>query len=107
MNMTPKGYLFFDNCGDCEETIASSLAEATGNLPEDFVHESYEEHTLYQVAKMNEDGTWDILGSYWEEEDAEDALDEYSDQYPNAHVDVLYGGKIQWLRFPFLPLILR
>ena len=95
MNMTPKGYLFFDDCGDCEETIASSLAEATGNLPEDFIYKWYEEHTLYQVAKTNEEGTWEILGSYWEEEDAEAMLDEYSDQYSNAYLEVLYGGKVQ------------
>ena len=91
MNMTPKGYLFFDDCGDCEETIASSFTEATLNLPEDFIYKWYEERTLYQVAKMNEEGTWEILGSYWEEEDVEDMFDEYSDQYPNAYLEILYG----------------
>ena len=93
--MIPKGYLFFDNIGDCEETIASSFTEAKYNLPDDFIYEWYEEHKLYQVAKMNEEGTWDILGSYWEEEDAEAMLEEYSDQYPNAYLEVLYDGVVQ------------
>lgn len=95
MNMTPKGYVFITEDGDCKEVLAASLAEATSKLPEDFSYESYEVHTLYQVAKMNEDGTWNILGSYFEEENAEDMLDEYSDQYPNAYLEILYGGKVQ------------
>ncbi len=95
MNMTPNGFLFFTEDGECQEVRAASLAEATSKLPDDFSYETYEMHYLYQVAKMNEEGTWEILGSYFEEEDAEAMLDEYSDQYPNAYLDILYNGKVQ------------
>jgi hypothetical protein len=90
----PKDYLFFDNCGDCEIVRAASYTEATLDIPEDFLPEWHEVHDLWHIAKMQEDGTWEILGSYWEEEEADDVIDDFCDKYPNSHIDILYGDEV-------------
>jgi hypothetical protein len=91
MNMTPKGYLFWNDDVYKTRVIASSLAEATSKYTEEF--RDYSVHDLYHVVNISEEGD-KILGSYWDPNTAEDAADEQSECYPNALIEVMYKGKV-------------
>ena len=46
-----------------------------------------------RVAKLSDDGlNWVLLGTYENYDDADDAVDLFSDQYPYACVDILDGA---------------
>jgi hypothetical protein len=46
-----------------------------------------------RVAKLSDDGlNWVLLGTYENYDDADDAVDLFSDQYPHACVDILDGA---------------
>lgn len=92
MDMTPKGYIFWDKNSPYKvKVIASSLAEATGKYTEEF--HDYSVSDLYHVVNISEEGN-KILGSYWYLDEAEDAADEHSECYPNAMIEVLYKGEV-------------
>jgi hypothetical protein len=92
MNMTPKGYIFCDPYGEeISRVTASSLTEATGKINCDY--DRYEVHDLYHVVNITPEGN-KILGSYWNVDVADDAADEQSECYQNAHIEVMYKGEV-------------
>ena len=94
MNMTKKGFVFTDEFGFEEIVMASSLAEATSKLPDSYNYETYFTEDLYHIAKMNDDGNWQILNSYWTYESADELLDVYCEEHSYSLVDILYKGEV-------------
>lgn len=92
MNMTPKGYVFWNGgVSYTEKVIASSLAEATSKYNGEY--DDYHVYDLYHVVNISEEGE-KILGTYWSYDAADDAHDVYSEQYPNAFLEILYKGEV-------------
>ena len=44
---------------------------------------------VYFIAMMSEDGKWKLLKQFDTYEDADDEFDNFSDQYPNAFLDII------------------
>lgn len=90
MSFQRKGYVFWIEGKESwhQKVIADSLEEAKKELIGE-----YKDHSVYQVyhlIEMSEEGD-KLIGSYWDEDEADDAMDEYATTYPNAYVDVFYG----------------
>ena len=45
-----------------------------------------------KIALLDDTGNWKVLASFSTYEKADDALDKYSEKYPNAWVDILDGA---------------
>ena len=45
-----------------------------------------------KIARLDDTGNWKVLASFSTYEKADDALDKYSEKYPNAWVDILDGA---------------
>lgn len=45
-----------------------------------------------RVARMTEDGQWKLLGSYATYDAADEAVDRFSEELPNAYIDILDGA---------------
>jgi hypothetical protein len=45
-----------------------------------------------RVARMTEDGQWKLLGSYVNYDAADRAVDRFSEEFPNAYIDILDGA---------------
>ena len=46
-----------------------------------------------RVAKLADDGeNWNLLGVYEDYDAADDAIDFFTDKFPNAYVDILDGA---------------
>ena len=46
----------------------------------------------FKIARLDDTGNWKVLASFSTYEKADDALDKYSEKYPNAWVDILDGA---------------
>ena len=43
----------------------------------------------YKIARLDDTGNWKVLASFSTYEKVDNALDKYSEKYPNAWVDIL------------------
>jgi hypothetical protein len=92
MNMTKKGYIFTSETEVERGIKASSLAEATGKLPDSFKWDDYYVEELYHIAKLGDNGKWEIIESFWDYDNADAKLDSVCDKYPSAYVEITYNG---------------
>lgn len=44
---------------------------------------------LFSIARMNDNGEWEVLKRFSSYEEADDVYDDYVEKYPNSYVDIL------------------
>ena len=90
MSFQRKGYVFWIEGKESwhQKVIANSLEEAKEELIGEY--KDHKVYQLYHVIEMSEEGD-KLIGSYWDEDEADEMCDMYSEQYPNAFVDVFCG----------------
>jgi hypothetical protein len=94
MNMTKKGYIFTSEySGEDKFVMTSSLAEATGKLPDSFQWDDYYIDELYHIAKMSDCGNWQILESFWDYDAADCKIDRYSNKFSGAYVEIIRNNQ--------------
>lgn len=87
MNMRPRGYIF-EGCGDDRCIIASSLAEATSRLEENFQYDMYHVVDLYHIAVIGKKMDL-ILKSFWSKEVGEVELPDFKKIYHDHLVKII------------------